>query len=130
MALAQFAYGKLPAQDLDRARRFYATALDLEPFGASEGHLYYDVEGTRFMIFASAGVPSGTHDQFGFVVDDLRARVIDLKAQGIKFETNRMTTDDIADFGRVRAAWFKDSEGNLISLIEGDSPLWKSATSE
>jgi hypothetical protein len=34
------------------------------------------------------------------------------------------TSDGIADLGPVRVAWFRDSEGNLINVSEGSSPLW------
>jgi catechol 2,3-dioxygenase-like lactoylglutathione lyase family enzyme len=117
---AQLAYAKLPAQDMERARRFYDEKLGLRPFEEHDSqHLFYDVGGARFLVFQSAGQPSGTHDQLGFVVDDLRARVDELKERGVSFENFEFTVDNIADFGRVRAAWFKDSEGNLLNLIEG-----------
>jgi len=106
---AQAAYAKLPAQDIERARRFYDEKLGLRAFHEHGPHLFYDVGGARFVVFQSTGQPSGTHDQLGFVVDDLRARVDELKKRGISFEEFDSTVDDIADFGPVRAAWFKDS---------------------
>ena len=124
MLHATFAYAKLPAQDIERARRFYEEKLGLRPFGEDNGHLYYDVAGVRFMLFPSSGRPSGTHDQFGFVVKDLVSAVGDLRDSGVVFEDNAYTRDGIADLGHVRAAWFKDSEGNFLNLIEGESPLW------
>jgi catechol 2,3-dioxygenase-like lactoylglutathione lyase family enzyme len=124
MLHATFAYAKLPAQDIERARRFYDDTLGLRPFGEDNGHLYYDVAGVRFMLFPSTGRPSGTHDQFGFVVKDLVSAVAGLREAGVVFEENPYTREGIADLGHVRAAWFKDSEGNLLNLIEGESPLW------
>lgn len=119
-----FAYAKLPAQDVERARRFYADTLDLHPFGETEGHLYYDVNGCRFMLFGSTGTASGTHDQLGFVVDDIEAWVDHLRTAGVAVKDYPMTKDGVADFGHVRAAWFNDTEGNLVNLIEGTTPLW------
>ncbi len=116
---AELAYAKLPARDIERARRFYDDKLGMRPFHEHGPHLFYDVGGARFVVFQSTGQPSGTHDQMGFVVDDLRRRVDDLKERGVTFEDFDGTTDSIADFGPVRAAWFKDSEGNLLNLIEG-----------
>jgi catechol 2,3-dioxygenase-like lactoylglutathione lyase family enzyme len=121
-----FAYGKLPARDIERARRFYAGALGVHPFAERDGHLYYDIGGCRFMVFTSAGSASGTHDQLGFVTADLAAHVAQMRGSGVVFEDFAGTNDGIADFGPVRAAWFRDSEGNLINLIEGNSPLWPS----
>jgi catechol 2,3-dioxygenase-like lactoylglutathione lyase family enzyme len=121
-----FAYAKIPARDVDRARRFYDEKLGLRPFGEHDGHLYYEVGGARFMLFQSSGQASGTHDQLGLVVDDIEARVGEMRAKGVDFEDNEMTVDGIAELagGALRAAWFKDSEGNLLNLIEGRTPLW------
>jgi catechol 2,3-dioxygenase-like lactoylglutathione lyase family enzyme len=116
---AQLAYAKIPAQDIERARRFYEEKLGLRPFGENDAHLYYEVGGTRFLLFQSAGQASGTHDQLGFVVEDIRTRVGDLKERGVTFEEYDNTVDSVAEFGPIRAAWFKDSEGNLLNLIEG-----------
>ena len=117
------AYGKLPAQDVERARAFYAQKLGLIPFGERHKHLYYRVARASFIIFPSGGAPSGTHDQLGLVVDDLESQVARLRASGVVFETypappGATVTDGIMDAGQVKAAWFKDSEGNLISLAE------------
>src|SRR5689334_7616597 len=101
-------YAKLPAKDLERARRFYDEKLGLRPFGEQGPHLFYDVGGARFLLFSSAGEPSGSHDQMGFVVDDIKARVGELRDRGVRFEQYEHTVDGIADFGEVRAAWFKD----------------------
>ncbi len=129
MALAH-AYAKLPAQDPQRAREFYARHFGVEPFGESHGHLYYDVAGTPLLIFPSSGSPSGDHDQFGFVVDDLDAEVERLPSEGAEFEElpappGATVRDGIMDRGHMKAGWFKDSEGNLISIAESaqGSPL-------
>ena len=124
MLNATFAYGKLPAQDIERAKRFYEQKLGLRPFAEHADHLYFDVGGARFMVFPSNGRPSGTHDQVGFVVDDIAGRVAELRRRGVVFEENELTHDGVAELGPVRAASFKDSEGNLLNVIEGASPLW------
>jgi catechol 2,3-dioxygenase-like lactoylglutathione lyase family enzyme len=117
---ARLAYAKLPAADVDRARRFYDEKLGLSPADEHDGqHLFYDVGGARFLVFQSDGAPSGTHDQLGFIVDDITSRVGELKQRGVVFEEYENTVDSIADLGPVRAAWFKDSEGNVLNLIEG-----------
>jgi catechol 2,3-dioxygenase-like lactoylglutathione lyase family enzyme len=130
-AFAQI-YGKLPAQDIERARSFFADKLDLRPYGELNDHLYYEVDGSHFIVFPSRGAPSGTHDQLGLVVDDIEATVAGLKAKGVAFERyepppGASCREAIMDLGVVKAAWFKDSEGNLISLaeFEGGSPFAK-----
>lgn len=115
-------FAKLPAADVDRARAFYARVLDLEPVAELNRHLHYEVGGSRFLVFPSSGRASGTHDQLGFVVDDVRAEVARLRHAGVepeRFDVPTVPDDDaIADFGEVTAAWFRDSEGNLISLTQ------------
>jgi catechol 2,3-dioxygenase-like lactoylglutathione lyase family enzyme len=125
---ASYAYGKLPAQDTERARRFYEEKLGLRPFGERNHHLYYEVGKVRFVVFPSSGRPSGTHDQLGLVVDDLEGAMTELRSKGLAFEDYPgLTENGIATFGPMKAAWFKDSEGNLLSLAEKPTMLMMSS---
>jgi catechol 2,3-dioxygenase-like lactoylglutathione lyase family enzyme len=120
---------RLPAQDLERARRFYAERLGLEPSEERPGGLLYRGASGAFALFASAGSAPGTYTQMAFEVDDLAATVAALKARGLTFEEvdvpGLRTVDGIADVegnypskgGKgERAAWFRDSEGNLMGI--------------
>jgi catechol 2,3-dioxygenase-like lactoylglutathione lyase family enzyme len=120
---------RLRAQDLDRARAFNAEKLGLEPVDERPGGLLYRVAGGEFALFASAGRASGDHTQMGFEVSDLEATVAELRARGVVFEDydapGLRTRDGIADIeGNYpskhsrgeRAAWFRDSEGNLLGI--------------
>jgi catechol 2,3-dioxygenase-like lactoylglutathione lyase family enzyme len=128
---ASYAYGKLPAQDMERARLFYEEKLGLYPFGERNHHLYYEVGNVRFVVFPSSGIPSGTHDQFGFVVDDLEGVMAELQSKGIVFEDYPgLTENGVATFGPMKAAWFKDSEGNLLSFAEKPTMLIVSPVGE
>jgi catechol 2,3-dioxygenase-like lactoylglutathione lyase family enzyme len=119
---------RLPAQDLERARAFYAEKLGLEPTEARPGGLRYQLGGGEFALFESAGQPSGAHTQIAFEVDDIDAVVADLRARGLVFESYQLpgltTVDGIAEIdgnypskgSGERAAWFRDSEGNLLGI--------------
>ena len=116
-------YTKLPAQDIERARAFYAEKLGIEPARELDAHLFYELAGGQFLVFPSSGAPSGTHDQFGLMVDDIEQAVAALEARDVAFESHEPPPGatrhgPITDFGAVRAAWFNDSEGNLISVAE------------
>ncbi len=76
-----------------------------------------------------AGVPSGSHTQMAWEVDDIDAVVADLRGRAVVFEEvdvpGLRTVDGIAEVegnypstGGVgeRAAWFRDSEGNLLGI--------------
>jgi catechol 2,3-dioxygenase-like lactoylglutathione lyase family enzyme len=117
------AYGKLPAQNVARARAFYAEKLGLKPYKEHADHLYFELGRTTFIIFPSSGAPSGTHDQLGLIVDDVESTVARLQSKGVTFETfpsppGAMMKNGIMDRGSMKAAWFKDTEGNLISIAE------------
>jgi catechol 2,3-dioxygenase-like lactoylglutathione lyase family enzyme len=120
---------RLPARDLERARRFYAERLGMEPAEERPGGLRYRCHDSEFVLFLSAGGPSGEHTQMGWEVDDLDRVVSELRERGVRFEEYDIpgleTVDGIAEVkgnypskgGRgERAAWFYDSEGNLIGL--------------
>jgi catechol 2,3-dioxygenase-like lactoylglutathione lyase family enzyme len=112
----------LPVQDLSRARTFYSTKLGLEPVEAPPAGLVYECSGGRFLLFPSQGKPSGTHTQVGFAVDNIEAEVRDLKQRGLTFEEydfpGLKTVGGIATTGSNKAAWFKDSEGNLLGVVQ------------
>ena len=120
---------RLPAQDLERARAFYAEKLGLEPVEERPGGLRYRCGNSYFVVFESAGVASGTHTQMGWEVDDIDATVAALRARGVVFEEYDLpgltTVNGIAEVagnypskGGVgeRGAWFRDSEGNLLGI--------------
>ncbi|NUR41070.1 MAG: VOC family protein [Streptomyces sp.] len=120
---------RLPAQDLERARRFYSEVLGLEPVDERPGGLLYRCGGTEFALFRSAGAAPGTFTQMGWEVDDLDGVVARLRQRGVTFEEvdvpGLRTKDGIADIDGnypskgargERAAWFRDSEGNLLGV--------------
>jgi catechol 2,3-dioxygenase-like lactoylglutathione lyase family enzyme len=120
--------GRLPAQDLDRARRWYAEKLGLEPVEERPGGLRYVVGGGEFALYHSGGRPDGSFTQFAFSVTDLEAEVAELRSRGVVFEDYGLPGQD-PDTGIVpiegnypskgtgeRAVWFRDSEGNMIGL--------------
>lgn len=113
----------LPASDLGRAKKFYAEKLGLSPSTESPGALFYVTGGgTRFTLYPTPNQSRGGHTQMGFTVDDIKETVAELKAAGVVFEEydfpGLKTEGSIAQTGDVRAAWFKDSEGNLIGVVQ------------
>jgi catechol 2,3-dioxygenase-like lactoylglutathione lyase family enzyme len=113
----------LPAADLDRARRFYEGKLGFIPADVQPSGVRYEAAGgSRFLVFPSSGRASGSHTQIGFQVDDIGAEVAELRSRGVLFETYSMPEFDpktmIATFPGTRSAWFKDTEGNLIGIVQ------------
>jgi catechol 2,3-dioxygenase-like lactoylglutathione lyase family enzyme len=113
---------RLPAQDLDRARAFYADTLGLQPTEERPGGiLYRPGGGGEFALFASAGAPSGTHTQMAFEVDDVEAVAAELQRRGVALEVDGITDVEgnyPSKGSGERAIWFRDSEGNLLGVGE------------
>jgi catechol 2,3-dioxygenase-like lactoylglutathione lyase family enzyme len=120
---------RLPAQDLDRARRFYAEKLGLDPVDERPGGLLYRGASGEFALFESMGASPGTFTQMGWEVDDIEATVAALKKRGVVFEEvdapGLNTAGGIAEIAGnypskgargERAAWFRDSEGNMLGI--------------
>jgi catechol 2,3-dioxygenase-like lactoylglutathione lyase family enzyme len=113
----------LPCSDHERAKRFYSGKLGLSPSTEQPGAAFYEAPGgSRFLLFASSGSASGTHTQMGWRVSDIDAEVRGLKDRGVRFEEYDFPGFDkqtsIAQTGPIRSAWFKDSEGNLLGLVQ------------
>jgi catechol 2,3-dioxygenase-like lactoylglutathione lyase family enzyme len=113
----------LPASDLERAKAWYASVLQLEPVDTTEdGSAWYETGGTRFLLYYSrfAGTNQATAAAVG--VDDVEATVAALKSRGAVFEDYDFgeefrTVDGIltSPDGR-KMAWLKDSEGNILGI--------------
>ena len=113
----------LPAADLERAKRFYAEKLGLTPATESRNGIFYEVAGgTRFILYPTPNPTRGGHTQIGFATKDIKAEVTALRARGVVFEEydfpGLQTVDSVAKTGDAQAAWFKDSEGNTIGIVQ------------
>jgi predicted enzyme related to lactoylglutathione lyase len=114
----------IPAGDLSRARDFYADKLGLTP--ASEFPdvrllRYHTAGGTTFNVYETAYAGQAGHTIAQWHVDDIESEVRDLRAKGVTFEVYDMPgvrwDGEIASLeGLGRAAWFKDSGGNIICI--------------
>lgn len=112
----------LPAKDLERAKSFYVDRLGLSVESEDSTGLHFVVGGSRFRLFRSSGSATGSHTQLALTVPDIEAQVNALRARGVSFEEydypTLKTVDGIADLGYARAAWLKDSEGNLLGIAQ------------
>jgi catechol 2,3-dioxygenase-like lactoylglutathione lyase family enzyme len=119
---------RIPVQDMDRARAFYADKLGLEPVEERPGGLLYRCASGEFALFESAGASQGTFTQMAFTVEDVVTTVAELRSRGVVFEQvnvpGQTTVDDIAEVAGnypsrgsgEKAAWFRDSEGNMLGI--------------
>lgn len=116
----------IPASDLSRARSFYADTLGMTPTNeiAGEVLVYRTDGGTLFSLYRTDFAGTAGHTIAQWHVEDVEKEVRDLQSKGVAFETYDMPgvewDDGIATMpGMGRAAWFKDSEGNIMCIDEG-----------
>jgi catechol 2,3-dioxygenase-like lactoylglutathione lyase family enzyme len=111
----------LPAKDMERARDFYVNKLGLEAEGlAADGKFVLRGNGTKFGLIPKPEGTKAEHTAVGFEVDDVAAEIKALEARGVKFHDydypNFKTVDHMIVLGTDKAAWFSDSEGNILCI--------------
>ena len=120
----------IPAADLGRARAFYADKLGLTPtreLGGGVNLVYQTDGGTTFNVYETQYAGQAGHTIAQWHVADVASEVHDLKAKGVVFEVYAdlpgvRWDDEIASIeGIGRAAWFKDSEGNIM-CVDQETP--------
>jgi predicted enzyme related to lactoylglutathione lyase len=113
----------IPARDVARARKFYEEKVGLVPREEIAGGVVYEC-GDRSWVFLypSAGAGTSKASQAFWQVNDVEAEVAELRARGVVFEEYDMpgikTVNGIATTGSGKAAWFKDTEGNILAVIQ------------
>src|SRR5947207_6037591 len=116
-------YAYIPAKDVARARRFYEQLLGFKPKEERGGGVVYEF-GNRTACFLYPTPNAGTSkaSQAFWQVDDVEAEVSELKKRGITFEEYDMpglkTKNGIASGGGAKTAWFKDTEGNILAIVQ------------
>ncbi|HXV32915.1 MAG TPA: VOC family protein [Gaiellaceae bacterium] len=113
----------VPVSDLDQAVAFYEGRLGLALFERDDDMHYARFAGageTKLGVYESATAGQARHTLASFVVDDVRATVAGLKANGVVFEEYDLpgmkTEDGVATVGDTRVAWLKDPDGNILEI--------------
>jgi catechol 2,3-dioxygenase-like lactoylglutathione lyase family enzyme len=117
------AFTVVPVADLDKAAAWYEGTLGFPPGQRFFGGIFYQAgDGTRFQLYATENAGRNPATLLGFVSTDIERDVCDLKARGVVFEKYDMgeikTIDSIATAEGVRAAWFKDPDGNILGFLQ------------
>lgn len=117
------AWAVLPAENIDRARKFYHEVLgfeiddypDMQQFTIKAG------EGSRILVYERART-TAQHTAVSFMVDSLDRTMEDLTARGVTFEDydqpGLKTVGGVARMPEGSAAWFTDPEGNIVNITE------------
>lgn len=117
----------LPAEDIQRASKFYADVLGLKKIdlGFAQDENFPNAafeadEGSSLFLYQRERTKA-EHTALTFIVEDIEATVKGLIAKGVTFEQydfGEMKTNElgIVDMGGGRSAWLTDPEGNIIAI--------------
>lgn len=117
-------YTVLAAEDIGRAKAFWHDTVGLQIREYPEAPGYFSAYAGNWteMIVYQRERSKAEHTVAGFRVDDIRTVVDELKDRGVVFEHYDMPgvpmDGDVADQGIVWAAWFRDTEGNIIGITQ------------
>ena len=114
----------IAVKDLDRARKFYEETLGLSTKESMGGEvLEVTSGGTLINVYRSEFAGTNKATALTFDVGDIQSEVSELKTRGIFFEHYDMPgmeqQGDVYVAEGVKTAWFKDPDGNILSLFEG-----------
>lgn len=112
----------LPAEDMARAKAFYTEKLGLSVLMENGEGIGFGAGGGTMIFVYPYGKTKAEHTAAGFNVADCEAAVKELRAAGVAIEDydfpGLKTVDGIATLPSGKGAWFKDSEGNILSVIQ------------
>ena len=115
-------YAYIPAREVARARQFYEGKLGFVPKEEIAGGVAYEFAGgTACFLYPTEHAGTSKASQAFWRVDDIEREVAELKRRGVQFEQYDMPGEkdgDIITAGGARAAWFKDTEGNIMAVIQ------------
>jgi catechol 2,3-dioxygenase-like lactoylglutathione lyase family enzyme len=113
----------IAVKDIDRAKQFYQGTLGLKAVEEMTGELFMLQSGdTTFNVYRSEFAGTNKATALTFDVDDIDSEVRELRDKGIRFEhyeVEGLTAEgDVYRGGNMKTAWFKDPDGNILSLVE------------
>ena len=111
----------IPVADLERALAFYRDVLGFEHLRTSDAGALLRA-GLGHVLLYRSSAPAPSHTLAGFEVERLEPIIESLMARGVIFDDydspGLRTVDHVAWIGPERAAWFRDTESNVLSISE------------
>ncbi|MFI5270384.1 MAG: VOC family protein [Chloroflexota bacterium] len=110
------------ATDLERARAFYEGALGLKVVGGDDYGCVFDANGTSLRVSLVQELTPAPYTVLGWTVADIRATARELASLGVAFQRYDGMGQDQDEVwtapGGAKVAWFRDPDGNTLSLTE------------
>ena len=115
----------VPTVQPDRARTFYETVLGLRFVSEDHYALMFDANGVRLRIALVQEFKPAPFTILGWIVSDIAATIRELAKKGVVFQRYKIFKQDelgICTFlSGEKVAWFKDPDGNTLSLTQSDT---------
>jgi catechol 2,3-dioxygenase-like lactoylglutathione lyase family enzyme len=115
----------IAVRNIGAARKFYEGTLGLKPVDR-EGEEVIAYRSGKSTLFVYRSEYAGTNKATAVtwtVGDDVEGEVRQLKEKGVRFEHYDMPgmklEGDVHVGGEMKVAWFKDPDGNILSIANG-----------
>jgi predicted enzyme related to lactoylglutathione lyase len=114
--------GFLATTDAQRARKFYETVLGLQVLADDDFAIVLAANGTTIRVTKVKEAVVAPYTVLGWEVADIEGTVRALRERGVAFEKYSFLEQDALGIwtapGGTRVAWFKDPQGNVLSLSQ------------
>ena len=109
-------------RELAAAQQFYGEVLGLEKAMETPGGVFYKSGNSGIFVYPTEFAGTNKATYASWMTDDVDAVAADLKAKGVVFEQydnlpGATREGDVHIMGDLRAAWFKDPDGNILNIV-------------
>ena len=118
------AIATIAVKDVQRAKKFYEGTLGLKPLDSPQPDVVnYKTGKNKILVYKSHFAGTNKATAATWELDDVESVVSQLKAKGVNFEhydfPGMQLKGDVHVSGGMKAAWFKDPDGNILALVGG-----------
>ena len=118
------AIATIAVKDLKAARKFYEGTLGFKPVPSGQPEVAnYKSGKSTILVYPSEFAGTNKATAATWTVDDTEAEVRALKGKGVSFEhydfPGMKLKGDVHVMGEMKAAWFKDPDGNILAIVGG-----------
>ncbi len=112
----------IAVRDMAAATEFYGEVLGLQASNESPGGTFFKSGNSGVFVYPSPGVAGTNKATYAaWSVTDVEGTIEGLKAKGVSFEhyddlPGVTREGDVHIMGAMKAAWFKDPDGNILSF--------------
>lgn len=113
-------FATLAVSDINSAKKFYGETLGLKQTDENPGGVTFTSGGGKLFVYQAPTAGTNQATCASWEVGDIESTVEDLKSKGIVFEhydfPGSKREGDIHVMGSMKAAWFKDPDGNILNV--------------